>query len=374
MKVKFEEINLPIIIYDKDEFKKNLRDKFAQVLVRRISRKLISEYEKTQKLIQIFENALKPKLSSKELAKIEPLVQKFDFLEYNNPKPGSVSTDDIIHEMAYKFMALCSEDKKTIMSSLPSWNIYDEHGNQFGYPLNYEYSRALCIDVANLTRECTKEFLQELKEFGRIFTSTELAQFLQTSVKTEDIDEDYPDDFEEYISDEESSTLKVSGEDNKIPDTTSSSSNNGNNGVNDATNNEQPENSLQHYNSNYTNFITKEPYELILSKPLKPYEHPDVTSEKQVYEEIIKEIEKQLEENVAITYISIKKENNTNEDGLVFESTGAFYPILHSEMQKEVKIPFSIIADPLMVSDVDAILGSQNQFKLMFTGAVPILY
>ena len=83
-----------------------------------------------------------------------------------------------IHTITYQFIALCSGDKKETISMVCNLLVTDEEGKKINFreELDWGHSRTLRKDVANLTKECIKEFLKELQETGRIMTSAELAE------------------------------------------------------------------------------------------------------------------------------------------------------------------------------------------------------
>lgn len=130
-------------------------------------------------------------------------------------------------------------------------------------------------------------------------------------------------------------------------------------------------------NSNASSiFENAEPALINLIAPNRfSYDIESIRTEKQDYEEIIKEIERQLEETIATTSISIKQENNTDNDTLIVDlHYGTFYPLLPSKPEEMVKPSFTIIDDPLIVVDIEAISGDHNILDFNFAGTVPTVY
>ncbi len=182
--VKFTIERMPEIRYAKNEVLKELRDVYAQILIRQCSKKLGSadikdEIDFKNYLILIFEKALELKLSQKEIERLESMRSKFDFLHYGT------KADDSIHQFLRIFTALCNGDKKAVESLVSSWPILDDQGNTLSLRrgLDWEYSKALRDDIAALTKDCIREFLQELRETGRIMTSAELEEFHKIKVE-----------------------------------------------------------------------------------------------------------------------------------------------------------------------------------------------
>jgi hypothetical protein len=210
--VTFTIEKIPEVRYAKNEAIKELRDVYAQILIKQCSKKLGSEDIKDEidlknYLILIFEKALELKLSQKELEKLESMRVKFSFLHYGT------KADESIHQFLRIFTALRNGDKKAVESLVVRWPILDEQGNALSLRrgLDWEYSKALRDDVANLARECIREFLQELRDTGRVMTSAELAE-CRLSLTTLDIaeeDESYSnDEFESDTDTSESNTIK----------------------------------------------------------------------------------------------------------------------------------------------------------------------
>ena len=181
--VKFTIEKMPKINYARNEVIKELRDIYAQPLIRQCYKKLGSLEIKNisdlkNYIILIFNKSLELELSTKELEKLESMRSKFPFLHYHETK-----TDNLIHRFLYLFVALCNKHKKVVESLVSRWPVLDSKGNTLSLrsDLDWEYSKALRDDVANLTRECIRDFLQEIRDTGRVMTSAELAENQQAS-------------------------------------------------------------------------------------------------------------------------------------------------------------------------------------------------
>ena len=219
-RITFKEEKLPNVQYGRDELRNELRDKSAQYLVKLSLKKLtLGEISSNTELVEyvsaIFQKALGPKLSHRELENIESMHTKFSFLQYHK-----TSTDNTIHGLSHDLMALCSGDKKKVESFVSPWPILDEQGNVLSLRrgLDWEYSKALRDDVANLARECIREFLEELRDTGRIMTSAELGEYrlsLATLDMTEE-DESYSND--EFESDTDANDSSTSTKDASTTD------------------------------------------------------------------------------------------------------------------------------------------------------------
>ena len=195
-KVEFRMEELPVIQYNRNEVRSFLRDKFAQYLVKHSFEKLaLGEFanvnEVASYITKVFNEALRSKLPPKELRQVEYMHTKFPFLQYHKTQ-----IDMLIHMTTYKFVALCSGDKKEVKSMVCNSQVTDENGKALNFreELDWEHSRALCNDVAELTRECLREFLYEFQTTGKIMLSAELAEPGKI-IAAEDADE-YLDDFE----------------------------------------------------------------------------------------------------------------------------------------------------------------------------------
>lgn len=190
--VQFMIEKIPEVNYARSEVMRELRDVYAQPLIRQCSKKLGSTDIKDNSdlknyIVLIFEKSLELEVSTKELEKLESMRSKFPFLYYHGTK-----TDNLIHGFLYLFVALCNKNKKVIESLVSRWPVLDDQGNVLSLRrgLEWEYSKALREDVANLAKDCIKEFLQELRETGRVMTSAELAEHRQSLTSSDTTEED----------------------------------------------------------------------------------------------------------------------------------------------------------------------------------------
>jgi hypothetical protein len=130
---------------------------------------------------------------------------KFNFLSHS----GS-GADNLIHEVAYILVGLCSGNKELVQRYSSPWRILYSDLNE-EKSLDWDHSRALCQDVANLTRECVKDFLYEIKNFGKIMTSAELEEHNNALTAPTAEEDNYSDDeFETYSDDDKLSSTDTS--------------------------------------------------------------------------------------------------------------------------------------------------------------------
>lgn len=202
------------------DFSNKLRDYVVLCLINQYKIKLsLGQIDNNDDIVKdisyIFNKALTLKLSHKNLHGISVLRAKFTFLEHDE-----TTLDDIIHGATYKLIALCNEDKKAIqetISSLYTFRFILEQSDLYLVSYNTKYlvdpneAEILCEDVANLTKECIKEFLEELKTTGRIMTSKELAENNRRELELSRTDEedDYSDDKFEDESDEDTKPSSI---------------------------------------------------------------------------------------------------------------------------------------------------------------------
>jgi hypothetical protein len=116
-------------------------------------------------------------------------------------------------------IALCNEDRVAVQNSIRCIDTFKvildpkqiyALGRLNQNIISEERIQALCQDVANLAKECIRDFLKELQETGRIMTSAELAASHQTAALLDtDKSDNYSDDFEseeDHTSNEERSS------------------------------------------------------------------------------------------------------------------------------------------------------------------------
>lgn len=113
-------------------------------------------------------------------------------------------------------------------------------------------------------------------------------------------------------------------------------------------------NNTSHHNSALIFTSSYEPIELALFDPLKYSYQDSINSEKQVYEDIIKEIAEALLANVASFYSYLVQESDTNDDSLILGLLkNSFYPELISNIQRaNIPLPFAINSDQLILGNL----------------------
>lgn len=184
--------------YEREKLATELRDKFIPRLLKYFSKKLekgeIEDSSVSLKYITlIFEKALGSEFSIKELRKIESYFKKFEFLPYkaisSSGRGHSMMNDDYIHDIAFHLIALCRGYKHIVGQHIrPIMVLESKHESRNNQYVGYDKANAIAEDVAELTKKCVREFLQEIQTTGRIMTSTELeeAKKIEIELNTED--------------------------------------------------------------------------------------------------------------------------------------------------------------------------------------------
>jgi hypothetical protein len=212
-KVRFKIEGAKVFEYNEDALKNELRDRFAQYLIKYSAKKMdsgeiVTFAETIEYIAQIFENALGAKLSERELEKIDFMQTKFSFLQYR----GS-NVDNFIHRVAYTLIGLSSGNKKLVQQYISPTYFFDSNLSvKTDRCLDHNQAKSLCEDVANLTRECVKEFLYEIKNSGKIMTSVELEEHNNAlAAANAEEENNYSDDeFETYSDDGKTSLIDAS--------------------------------------------------------------------------------------------------------------------------------------------------------------------
>jgi hypothetical protein len=218
-KVNFKIDVLPKVEYDRIILANTIRDSLAQYLVKNIRKKveageIKNTAEGSEYISSIFKKALGPNLSKIELEKMEIMRTRFSFLHYGQYTQTTI--DCLIHDVAYAFIALCSGEKKKVKQYIYPQEVFDSKGKilNFRTDEDWEYSRSLRNDVAEVSRKCVREFLLEWQETGKIMTSSELAASHQTAALLDTDESDhYSDDFE---SEDDTSNEERSSDDKSV--------------------------------------------------------------------------------------------------------------------------------------------------------------